>query len=80
MKAIKEDEVIGKLGSEGPGMKKENYKIIRGMELYDFAEFMFSKHLNNAYDLRLKQLYQDMSMPLPHYFCYSSHNTYLTGH
>ncbi|KJE90620.1 phospholipase C-gamma-1 [Capsaspora owczarzaki ATCC 30864] len=47
--------------------------------LPSFATFMLSKHNNVYNDTHLNNVYQNMTLPLSHYWIASSHNTYLTG-
>lgn len=63
----------------GPGVSPA-LAVPRGMAVQDFAEFLFSPHLNSAWKPDSRTVHQDMTLPLPNYLCYSSHNTYLTGH
>lgn len=46
----------------------------------DFAEFLFSPTLNSALDRNKTKSLSDMTQPLAQYLCFSSHNTYLSGH
>jgi hypothetical protein len=54
------------------------YTIQHGISPYVFGRYLYS-NINNLFDPHLRRLYQDMNHPLNHYYCYSSHNTYLTG-
>jgi hypothetical protein len=46
-----------------------------------FGEFLLSPKVNNIIDESLTKVKEDqMTMPLTMYFCFSSHNTYLSGH
>jgi len=52
-----------------------------GMTKSQFVEFILSTKLNNIVDTTktgVKE--QDMKYNLQNYFCFSSHNTYLSGH
>lgn len=46
--------------------------------MYAFGRYLYS-NINNAFHPRLRRIYQNMGRPLNQYYCYSSHNTYLTG-
>jgi hypothetical protein len=46
--------------------------------MYTFGRFLFSNE-NSLISPERQAIYQDMTHPLNHYYCYSSHNTYLTG-
>jgi hypothetical protein len=46
----------------------------------DFTEFLFSPILNGVIAKEHKHKLSDMTQPLAKYFCFSSHNTYLSGH
>lgn len=45
----------------------------------EFCIYMFSK-LNSVFDPDKQDRYQNMNLPLSHYYVSSSHNTYLVGH
>ena len=46
-----------------------------------FGEFLLSPKVNNIIDETLTRVREDqMSMTLTMYLCFSSHNTYLSGH
>jgi hypothetical protein len=54
------------------------FNISHGISVYLFSRFLYS-NINNVFHPRLRRIYQDMGRPLNQYYCYSSHNTYLTG-
>ena len=49
------------------------------IDFEDFCLYIYSK-ANSAWDKAKVRVYQDLSQPLNHYYCSSSHNTYLIGH
>ena len=49
-----------------------------GITPYAFARYLTSRE-NDVMDPLKQELYQDMHQPLSHYWCASSHNTYLEG-
>ncbi|KAK9283993.1 hypothetical protein L1049_012251 [Liquidambar formosana] len=48
----------------------------RGLTLDDFFHYLFFDDLNGPIK---SQVHHDMTAPLPHYFIYTGHNSYLTG-
>lgn len=68
------EKMIAKMiGKQEKGVE---YNISKSM----FGEFMLSTRANNIIDSSLTQVDENqMSMNLACYFCYSSHNTYLSG-
>ena len=49
------------------------------IDFEDFCLYMYSR-VNSIWDKTKVSIYQDLSKPLNHYYCSSSHNTYLIGH
>lgn len=59
-------------------LEEQQYQNSTAISLYTFGRFLFSNE-NSLLDPQRQQIYQEMTHPLNHYYCYSSHNTYLTG-
>lgn len=71
---------IDETDQEGDKKFKNKEVMVKGMDLQDFGDFLFSDITNCAMDPKKAKVYQDMTLPMANYLCFSSHNTYLTGH
>ncbi|CDW90514.1 1-phosphatidylinositol-bisphosphate phosphodiesterase eta-2 [Stylonychia lemnae] len=76
---INEDKILeAAQKKEKPGSEKA--MVSRGLDFMSFSQFLLTEEFNDCFDPKKKEIYQDMTQPLSQYYCYSSHNTYLTGH
>ena len=80
LQPLMDKESFGRFLEEEQGETKEEIKfILKGskekMSFYEFCAYLESEISNHPVD------YEDIpeDLPLTDYFCYSSHNTYLTG-
>ena len=73
-------DIIAQINSREKNMKPGPTDMSFGLSKSEFGEFLLSTRLNNIINHEKTLLKEDdMNLPLPNYFCFSSHNTFLSG-